>query len=136
MNVPIIQNDLSTPNDHHHHLLKKQQKEDESVLVLDDPVTPVYMPPSPSSNVTPHELPNRHFQQLSGHPVAVVAANEGSELKNALKGDDDDDTCFKVPSEPVDTSKQENNVLEENLDNMSGVSTATTASIASSCCVS
>ena len=83
---------------------KPQEHQKDPVLTPEDPVTPVYMPPSPTSNVTPHELPDRHYS------IAAVP----------------DEESFKVPSEPV------SNGAVDNLDNMSGVSTATSASIASS----
>lgn len=69
----------------------------------DVPLTPIYPPPSPSSNVTPHDLPDRHF-----HPKEINGSKDH----------------FKVPENPHPPPAK-----EEEVDNMSGVST-----LASSCC--
>lgn len=79
-------------------------------------MTPVYMPPSPSVNVTPHELPDRHFLQLqssgrTGH-AGTVASLQGAGCP------------FKVPPPPVNTVTSQKPASDVILpaDDMSGVS--------------
>ena len=59
-------------------------------------MTPVYAPPSPSVNVTPNELPDRHFLQLETSAAAARASascgNEGGEPEGS--------SPFKVPPPP------------------------------------
>ena len=69
-------------------------------------MTPVYMPPSPSVNVTPHELPDRHLLQLEAgaknfkvpppplpHQIGpVMTSQKGGNPKAAASAGRDDET--------------------------------------------
>ena len=70
----------------------------------EDPMTPVYAPPSPSVNVTPNELPDRHFLQLE--TSTAVARTSASSASCGNGGDEPEGSSpFKVPPPPTQNNQ-------------------------------
>ena len=70
----------------------------------EDPMTPVYAPPSPSVNVTPNELPARHFLQLETSTAAARTSASSASCGNG--GDEPEGSSpFKVPPPPTQNNQ-------------------------------
>merc|ERR1719356_1543371 len=70
----------------------------------EDPMTPVYAPPGPSVNVTPNELPDRHFLQLETSTAAARTSASSASCGNG--GDEPEESSpFKVPPPPTQNNQ-------------------------------
>ena len=72
----------------------------------EDPMTPVYAPPSPSVNVTPNELPDRHFLQLETSAAAAARTARASCGNGGENEPEEGTSPFKVPPPPPTQNNQ------------------------------